>query len=83
MEDLTCERWSELLRGYVDGALALDDRAAVEVHAASCAACHQFLEDYLAVPGLVRRATDVSIPSDVRRRLAKLFAPVAGQKKGT
>jgi anti-sigma factor RsiW len=83
MEDLKCERWSELLQGYIDGALAPEDRAAVEAHAISCADCHEFLKDYLAVPGLVRRATDVSIPREVRERLAKLFAKGEIQKKGT
>jgi anti-sigma factor RsiW len=78
MVDITCERWSDLLGGYVDGALEPDASAAVEAHAASCAACHRFLEGYLAVPGLVRRATDVPIPPEVRARLAKLFAPDMG-----
>jgi anti-sigma factor RsiW len=82
MRDLTCERWSELLRGYADGALAPAERSAVEAHAASCATCQQILAEYLAVPGVVRRATDVAIPSDVRERLAKLFAWKKSERKG-
>jgi anti-sigma factor RsiW len=74
MANLTCERWAELLAGYADGSLDPGDDQAVEAHAAACAACHQFLEDYLAVPDLVRRATDVPIPEDVRARLTELFS---------
>jgi anti-sigma factor RsiW len=73
MANLTCERWSELLAGYADGSLAPSDQDAVERHAAECSACRQFLEDYLAVPDLVRRATYVSFPEAVRARLTELF----------
>jgi len=79
MGDLTCERWSELLAAYADGALGPGHRAAVEAHAASCVACHRFLKGYLAVPALVRRATDVSIPPEVRQRLARLFSGDRGE----
>lgn len=41
------------------------------------------LEGYLAVPSLVRRATDVTMPPEVRERLAKLFADKAATKKGS
>ena len=81
MNDLTCERWSERLAGYIDGALAPGDRAAFEAHATSCGACRQFLNEYMNVPSIVRRATDVAIPSEVRARLARLFAPDTSGKK--
>jgi len=73
MKDLTCEGWSALLRDYIDGRLDAEGRAAFEAHASSCAVCRRFLRDYLAVPSLVRRATDVTIPPEVRARLARLF----------
>jgi len=81
MAKVTCERWSELLAGYADGSLAPADKDAVEEHAAVCAACRKFFEDYLAVPDLVRRATDVSLPDDVRARLAKLFSGKRDRKR--
>jgi hypothetical protein len=73
MKELTCAGWLATLRDYTDGALDAEGQAAFEAHATSCALCQQFLKDYLAVPDLVRLATDVAIPPEVRMRLAKLF----------
>lgn len=82
MEDPTCTRWSDLLAAYAAGVVpAPDSRAELEAHAASCAACRRFLEDYVALPGIVRRATDVEIPPGIRARLDKLFGPQGSGKK--
>jgi anti-sigma factor RsiW len=74
MADVTCDRCTELLGDYVEGRLAQEVLGAVEGHVASCAACAALVRDYQAIPGLVRGATDVSMPHEVEMRLRRLLA---------
>jgi anti-sigma factor RsiW len=83
MGEPTCERWHELLRDYVDGGLAPGDRSLLESHAVGCLACRRALEECLAVTDLVRKATDVPIPPELRERLETLFASSKGEKQRT
>jgi anti-sigma factor RsiW len=59
---------------YFDGALPADERAAVDAHRLACAPCSELFATYQRIPGLVRQATDVSMPSGARARLRRLLS---------
>jgi anti-sigma factor RsiW len=46
---MNCERCQFVVGDYVDGALAVDDREAVEAHLAGCAACRTIAGDFRAI----------------------------------
>jgi predicted anti-sigma-YlaC factor YlaD len=46
---MSCERFSPLLSGYVDGELAADERRRLEEHLETCAACRRELEGLKAL----------------------------------
>ena len=74
MGDLSCERFAELLGDYVDGVLKPLDVEAVEAHRLACPPCAELLADYERIPALVRRATNLSMPSGAKARLRRLLA---------
>jgi len=74
MVELSCQRFADLLGDYVDGALADVDRDAMEAHCVACESCRAFVADYERVPGVVRKATDVSMPSEAKARLRRLLS---------
>jgi anti-sigma factor RsiW len=46
---MNCEDCQSLVDDYVDGALAAEERAAVETHLAGCAACRAMAHDFRAI----------------------------------
>jgi anti-sigma factor RsiW len=52
---------------YLDGALPADVAAALEAHVLGCERCTAFVASYRETPRIVRQATDVAMPEDVRR----------------
>jgi anti-sigma factor RsiW len=63
-DELTCLRVVELLDDHLDGALSVEERAAVEAHLVGCADCRAYLAQLrAAVTVSVRlRAHDVPPP---------------------
>jgi anti-sigma factor RsiW len=80
MVDVSCERCTELLGDYVDDVLADDVRVALEAHVDSCPRCANLVQDYEAIPEMVRRVTDCGMPRQVEVRLQKLLAIARGRK---
>jgi len=70
---LSCERCVDLLGEYAEQALAPEAVEAVEAHLRECPPCAEAFAEYRRIPGLVRRATEASIPPDVRWRLRRLL----------
>jgi anti-sigma factor RsiW len=74
MADLGCSAFESGLADYVDNRLPSRDRAAMDAHRAACPACTALFADYLALPGIVRDATQAEMPSDARAQLRRLLA---------
>ena len=76
MGDLSCERFADLLGDYVEGVLPAEQRPAMEAHLGACSRCSDLLADYRRIPEVVRRATDVAMPSGAKARLRHLLSRV-------
>jgi anti-sigma factor RsiW len=74
MVAIDCTLLDDRLGDYVDRVLSPDERVALESHLATCVVCQERLHDYLAIPELVRRATDVAMSPDAQARLQRLIA---------
>ena len=70
MSDMTCVSGVDLLADYLEGALPADVRASLEEHVVGCERCRAFLASYQATPRILRDATDIALPADLRARLA-------------
>ena len=69
MSDVKCVSGVELLADYLEGLLPPDVRTSLEQHVLGCERCQAFVASYQATPGILRTATDVVIPEDLRKRL--------------
>jgi len=73
---LSCERCVDLFGEYAERALSPEAVDEMTVHLRACPACVEALAQYERVPGLIRRATDVPMPRDVRARLRRALGLV-------
>lgn len=69
MSVLVCASGVELLMDYLEGALAPDERVAIESHVAGCERCQAFLDSYRATPAILRRATAAALPAGLAAEL--------------
>ena len=53
----------------MEGALARDERAAIEAHVAGCPRCEAFIASYRETPEIVREATEAEMPADLETSL--------------
>jgi hypothetical protein len=74
MGALSCERSVDLFGEYVEGTLAPEPLARFEDHLAACRGCSRMLDEYLLVPGLARRATQVAMSPAAAARMRRLLA---------
>ena len=69
MIDVKCVSGVDLLADYLEGLLPPDVRASIEQHVLGCERCQAFVASYQATPAILRDATDVVLPEDLRRSL--------------
>jgi len=74
MAGVSCDACAQLLEGYSEGTLVDDERRTFEAHVASCDVCAGLVRDYVAIPRIVRDATDVEMPHAVEHRLHRLLS---------
>jgi anti-sigma factor RsiW len=74
MGALSCQRFSDLLSDYVEGRVSPDELRAMGEHRRACARCDALLADYERLPGVVRRATEASMPMGAKARLRRLLS---------
>jgi len=56
---MTCQELVELVSDYLDGALALEDRARFDAHLAECPGCERFVEQMRATLALTRATAEL------------------------
>ena len=69
MSKVICVTGVELLADYLEGLLPSDVSASLEEHVIGCERCRAFLASYQATPRVLRNATDVVLPADLRAKL--------------
>lgn len=69
MTEMTCRSGVDLLADYLEDLLSPEMRASVERHVLACERCQAFVASYKATPAILRHATDVAVPDDLRARL--------------
>jgi hypothetical protein len=72
---MNCAELESLLADYLDGSLASAERTSLEVHAASCAGCAEFMRDVTGGMEFLKRAEEVTPPPELITRIA-YHAPV-------
>jgi len=68
-----CVSGVDVLADYLEGLLPPDRRASVEQHVLGCERCQAFVASYQATPRILRDATDVVLPEELRRSLEDLI----------
>jgi anti-sigma factor RsiW len=69
MKEIVCRSGVELLMEYMEGELAPDVRAAIDVHVAGCPRCVAFIASYRETPRILRDATAREMPADLQASL--------------
>ena len=69
MNDVSCVSGVDLLADYLEGLLPPDVRASIERHVLGCERCQAFVASYQATPKILRDATDVVLPEEMRRSI--------------
>jgi anti-sigma factor RsiW len=67
---MNCGEFESILADYVDGTLGATERATVELHAAECANCREFMAEVTSVAALMERVEDVEPPAELITRIA-------------
>jgi anti-sigma factor RsiW len=70
----TCRDGVEKLMDYLDGALGLPEREAIDAHVAGCLRCVAFLESYVRTPMIWRTATAAVLPAEGATALRRFLA---------
>lgn len=79
MTEMNCRQTIEALMDYLEARQTHGARAALEAHLANCPRCVEFLKAYRAVAQIVRRATEIELPSPLEARLrARITAALGG-----
>lgn len=73
VDDLSCAELVELVTGYLDDALSIEDRNRFEVHIASCGGCDVYLAQMRETIGALGRLTERDVEPDAARTLLEAF----------
>ena len=68
---MDCEQCSGWVSDYLEGLLSRQRRATMDSHLASCERCRTMVAELRAIPKLVRRATQVTMPEGAQKRLMR------------
>jgi anti-sigma factor RsiW len=63
-----------MLMDYLEGALGVPEREAIDAHVAGCPRCVAFVESYVQTPRILRAATAEALPSDLASSLRRFLA---------
>src|SRR3989442_786119 len=74
---MTKDNWTDRLSEYVDGTLAVGERAALEAHLTGCAACAVTLEELRRVVARARALDDRPPAADLWPKIAVWIARAA------
>jgi anti-sigma factor RsiW len=73
-DDVLCREVVEVLTDYLDGALPVDEREALEQHLLACAGCAIHLEQLRTTVRLTGQLSEDDVPAPLMARLLTTFA---------
>jgi anti-sigma factor RsiW len=73
-DDVLCREVVEVLTDYLDGALPVDDREALEQHLLACTGCAAHLQQLRTTVSLTGRLAEDDVPPPLMDRLLAMFA---------
>ena len=79
---MNCSRYEPVLSAYVDGSIGAEERAAVDVHLRTCAACRALMDDLTAVRAAAADLEPLIPPARVWHQLASATARPKGGLHG-
>lgn len=78
MSEMVCATGVDLLMEYLEGALPLEVRRAIDAHVNRCRRCQAFVESYQSTSRVIRESTRLEVPDDLA---ASLLAVLRAQRK--
>ncbi len=73
LEDLQCREVVEVLTDYLEGALAIDERVALEQHLHFCEGCADYVRQFRTSIGLTGRLQEEDVPPQVMDRIVGML----------
>jgi hypothetical protein len=74
---IECRQIAELLGDYLDGSLPRETRELIDFHIDGCAPCVAFVNTYRGTMNVTRQWAEVSIPSELKKRLLAVLKSTA------
>ncbi|MGH2715990.1 MAG: anti-sigma factor family protein [Thermoleophilaceae bacterium] len=72
-EHITCQDVVELVRGYLDGALPVDEASLFEQHLNFCEGCVWYMDELRLTIATAARLREEDVPPDTREQLLTAF----------
>lgn len=72
-DDVHCHEVVEALTDYLEGALPVEQRSALEQHLLLCHPCAEFVRQMRTSIGLTGRLSDEDVPSEVMDQVLRMF----------
>jgi anti-sigma factor RsiW len=79
--DLTCEQVTELIAGYLDGALEPDITSAFEAHLRDCDDCVAFLNTYKRTIHVVQALRYEDVPAEMEARVRRFLETMTRRRR--
>jgi anti-sigma factor RsiW len=67
---MNCAEFESILADYVDGTLGATESAAVELHAAECSSCREFMDAVTGAVKILGRVEEIEPPAELITRIA-------------
>jgi anti-sigma factor (TIGR02949 family) len=72
-EHISCQQVVDLVTEYLEGAMAVDDRALFEQHLNFCDGCVWYVDQIKTTVATVGRISEEDVPEEMRERLLTAF----------
>jgi anti-sigma factor RsiW len=80
--DLSCRELVELVTDYLEGRLAVEDRARFEMHLGTCGPCRAYLQQLRQVLAATGKLSEESVPPRARDSLLAAFRTWKSERGG-
>ena len=79
-EDLQCVEFVEMVTEYLEGAMSVNERLAMERHLAFCAPCVDYIEQMRATIAVTGALSEQDVPDEVIEPIMAAFRAATGRR---